>query len=105
MYICKAYCYYPDDVHIKKILKPVIYACQVDQFDYTHARTFGYTSISRFMVGHNAQRDTKATWRGTHDDIPFKTLQLKLFKNNYDSVSTSTSTSEEFSGIRMDFAG
>ena len=66
------------------IEKPIIYICQVSQFNYTSAVKQGYRGLTRFLLGENLNM---TTWNGRYQNETFDELKTDLYEFNYSTTN------------------
>ena len=79
---------------LTEIEKPIIYVCNLNQFDFTHARYYGYQYVEDFLTGKIENNSGISTWKGKFGNLSYKEIQNQFFK--YGSNPKYTIKSSEF---------
>ena len=69
---------------LDKVQQPVIYICQDVQFNYSKAKSYGYSKLTHFFFGIIDYPNI--SWNGNHGNRSFKYLQQQFYQANYSSV-------------------
>lgn len=75
---------------------PKIYICQIDQYDYTKSKEFGYTWMNDLLIGRIHGVNGTATWQSSSRNKKYKTLTEQLFKYNYSNLDTNLTAFPHF---------
>ena len=65
---------------------PYIYICPLLLFDYDLAKTYGYQSMSSFLIG-NIQGQTSPSWKGNLGNSSYTELRDLFFGMNFSEIS------------------
>ena len=68
-----------------EIKRPLIYLCQVSQFDYIKSRSYGYEISTSFTRGTVTGIDG-FSWNGKDGNLSFKEIQDRIVKYDYTNV-------------------
>ena len=78
----------------KEIKKPVIYVCNLNQFNFEIARNYGYQYLDNFLLGQIENNFNKSTWTGKFGNLTYKEIKNQFYK--YGSHPNYTIKSSEF---------
>lgn len=81
-------------INQKSMLKnmPKIYICQIDQYNYSRSKEFGYTWMNDLLTGKTHGENGTATWQSSSRKIKYNNLTEHLFKYNYSNLVTNLTT-------------
>ena len=82
--------YVQSQMDLKEVEMPRIYICQVNQFNYTIANSFGYQYTTKYVLGQ-VMNSNKISWSGNNSNV--KDIQSKIFqldKQNLPRVNLDT---------------
>ncbi len=68
------------------VKKPVLYICQVGQFNYTKAKEVGYQDLTMFASGQLGYFSGIYSWKGNQGNLTFNNLQKLLFSYDYSNL-------------------
>ncbi len=82
--------YVQSQMNLKEVEMPRIYICQVNQFNYTIANSFGYEYTTKYVLGQ-VMNSNKISWSGNNSNV--KDIQSKIYqldKQNLPTVNLET---------------
>ena len=71
-------------------MQPKIFVCNVDQFNYTAANSFGYRYNSHYVMG-KIENSTVITWK-CNNSQPVDDVSLVVYQSNYTTFSTANTS-------------
>ena len=79
---------------IDNILKPTVYICQDNQFNYQKSRNIGYQYMSTFAIGE-LESLPQITWKGKDGNFAYNELIETLYESDYSDFSAHYSAAEK----------
>ena len=70
---------------LDNIERPIIYACQENQFKYSESKKHGYQYLNDFTLGNIG--NSRFSWKGKHGNLTYRALQNHLYHYNYSNAN------------------
>ena len=70
---------------LDNIERPIIYACQENQFKYSESKKHGYQYLNDFTLGNIG--NSRISWKGKHGNLTYRALQNHLYHYNYSNAN------------------
>ena len=73
-------------VPVEALPAPVVYVCQVDQYNYTKGKQIGYPYFTYLMTGF-LENSSIISWKGKYQNQTYKDLEKELFDYDYTTLN------------------